>query len=65
MDANSFYEQKQDSYNTYKELMHYLTICKMVNGNLITIWHNNFLGTAKAFNGWKEIYEQFIAQVQQ
>jgi hypothetical protein len=65
MDANSYYEQKQNSQQTYDELMHYLSACKEVNGNLITIWHNNFLGTAREFEGWKEIYEQFIAQVQQ
>ena len=45
--------------------MHYLAVCKAVNGSLITIWHNNFLGTKKEFEGWKEIYEQFIVQVQQ
>lgn len=60
MDANSFYEQKQNPQNTLDELMHYLSICKQVNGTLITIWHNNFLGTAQVFKGWKEMYEQFI-----
>ena len=65
MDANAHYEQKQNAAQTFEELMHYYKICKTVNGTLITIWHNNFLGTAKEFAGWKEIYEQFIAQVQQ
>ncbi|MGB4846055.1 MAG: polysaccharide deacetylase family protein [Ferruginibacter sp.] len=65
MDANSFYEQRQNPQQTFSELMHYLSICKQVNGTLITIWHNNFLGTAGEFIGWKEIYEQFILQVQQ
>lgn len=60
MDANSFYEQKQNPQNTLEELMHYLSICKQVNGTLITIWHNNFLGSATEFKGWKEMYEQFI-----
>lgn len=65
MDANSYYEQKQDAEQAYEELMHYYTVCKAVNGTLITIWHNNFLGTAKEFKGWKEVYSTFIAQVQQ
>jgi hypothetical protein len=65
MDANSFYEQKQNAAEAYEELMHYYNICKNVNGTLITIWHNNFLGTDKKFMGWREIYEKFIAQVQQ
>lgn len=65
MDANSFYEQKQNTHDTFTELLHYLSICKQAGGTLITIWHNNFLGTAKAFIGWKEMYEQFIVRVQQ
>lgn len=65
MEANSFYEQRSSAQEAYTELMHYYTQCKEVNGTLISIWHNNFLGTGKAFTGWKEAYEQFIAQVQQ
>ena len=65
MDANSYYEQKQNADQAYEELMHYYNVCKTVNGTLITIWHNNFLGTTKEFEGWKEMYSTFIAQVQQ
>ncbi|MEP7255248.1 MAG: polysaccharide deacetylase family protein [Ferruginibacter sp.] len=64
MDANSYYEQKQTSQQTMTELIHYLAVCKEVNGTLITIWHNNFLGATKEFDGWKDIYEKFIIQVQ-
>ena len=65
MEANAYYEQKQSIQQTYDELIHYLSVCKDVNGTLISIWHNNFLGTAKEFRGWREMYEQFITQVQQ
>ena len=65
MDANAYYEQKQDPVISLNELQHFLAVCKSVNGTLITIWHNNFLGTAKEFEGWKAMYEQFIAQAQQ
>jgi hypothetical protein len=65
MDANCYYEQKQNAEQAFVELIHYYNVCKAVNGTLITIWHNNFLGTAKEFGGWKEIYEKFIVQVQQ
>ena len=65
MDANSFYEQKLSAEQAYEELMHYYTACKNVNGTLISIWHNNFLGTDPQFAGWKICYEKFIAQVQQ
>lgn len=65
MDANCYYEQKQNAEQAYEELIHYYSICQRVNGDLITIWHNNFLGTAKEFEGWPEMYDRFIAQVQQ
>jgi hypothetical protein len=63
MEANSFYEQHFSAAQAYDELMHYLTICKAVNGTLITIWHNNFLGTAKGLEDWREMYERFIGVV--
>jgi hypothetical protein len=65
MDANCFYEQKLSVGESFEELMHYYQICKRVNGEMITIFHNNFLGTAKEFAGWPEIYKKFISQVQQ
>lgn len=65
MDANAYYEQRQKPDESLNELQHYLAICKKVNGTLITIWHNNFLGTGNDFKEWKGIYEQFIAQVPQ
>ncbi|MBK7375616.1 MAG: hypothetical protein IPJ02_08680 [Chitinophagaceae bacterium] len=65
MDANAYYEQKQSVRQTADELLHYSSVCKEVNGTLTSIWHNNFLGTAKEFTGWKELYEKFIALAQQ
>ena len=63
MDANSFYEQHFSAAQAYEEMMHYYKICKEVNGTLITIWHNNFLGTVKEFEGWREMYKEFIKVV--
>jgi hypothetical protein len=63
MDANAFYEQHLSAALAYEELLHYYKVCKEVNGTLITIWHNNFLGTAKEFEGWREMYEKFIGVV--
>ena len=64
MEANSFYEQQSTPQQAYDEVLHYYTTCKIINGTLITIWHNHFFGTDKLFAGWKEVYEKFIAQVQ-
>lgn len=63
MDANSYYEQHQSPEETWNELAHYYTIVKSVNGCLCTIWHNHFLGTDAAFNGWPELYEKFVMLV--
>jgi len=62
MEANSFYEQKFSAQQALGELQHYYQEIQSVNGLMITIWHNNFLGTAGQLAGWKEIYEQFIRE---
>jgi hypothetical protein len=30
---------------------------------MITIWHNNFLGTDREFMGWRDVYEIFLEEV--
>jgi hypothetical protein len=63
MEANSFYEQKNTSSDASKELMHYFSVCKNVGGQLITIWHNNFLGTTPEIQDWKNMYQHFISKL--
>jgi len=63
MEANSFFEQKYLPQRAYEEMMHYYNVIKDVNGTLITIWHNNFLGTYPLFSGWRDVYEEFVRQV--
>ena len=63
MDANCFYEQKLSVEESLTELLHFYKICKKLNTTLITILHNNFLGTGKEFKGWKELYIKFISQL--
>ena len=65
MDANAYYEQRLTPQSAYNELQYYHDTVKKVNGTLITIWHNNFLGTGATFAGWREIYERFIIQLRQ
>ena len=62
MDANSYYEQKYTPARAMDELMHYYRQVKKVNGLMITIWHNSFLGTDPAFAGWREVYEVFLKE---
>ena len=63
MEANSFFEQKYLPQRAYEEMMHYYSAVKNVNGELITIWHNNFLGTYPLFSGWRDVYEEFVETV--
>lgn len=63
MDANAYYEQKLSPDAAFEELKQYYQAVKSVNGNMITIWHNNFLGTDEEFAGWREVYEKFISIV--
>jgi hypothetical protein len=65
MDANSHYEQKQSPDTSYQEIMHYYHTCKKVNGFFIPIFHNNFLGEGREFEGWKELYIKFTSQLPQ
>ena len=60
MDANAYYEQQLDPEETLDEMLRYFQVIRAVNGTMITIWHNSFLGTDEEFRGWKEIYEQFV-----
>src|ERR1043166_6662277 len=61
MEANSYYEQKLSAAQAFEELKRYVDVVRSVNGTLITIWHKSFLGTAKQFKGWSEIYKKFIS----
>lgn len=60
MDANAYYEQKLTPQQAFEEMMRHYRIIKKVNGLMMTIWHNNFLGTDPAFKGWREVYEVFL-----
>jgi len=64
MDANSYYEQKLSPEAAYEELTQYCKTIKSINGTMISIWHNSFLGSDQEFAGWKEVYEKFVASMQ-
>jgi hypothetical protein len=65
MDANCFYEQKLTVEESFIELMNFYQVCQEAHAPLVTIFHNNFLGTGKMYEGWRELYFQFISQLQQ
>jgi hypothetical protein len=63
MDANSFFEQRLSPQQALEEMKQFYESTRSVNGTMITIWHNTFLGSDKLFAGWKEVYEQFIKEI--
>jgi hypothetical protein len=63
MDANAYYEQKQSPEESLEEMLKYFQRIKEVNGKMITVWHNSFLGTGKEFRGWREVYQRFLESV--
>jgi hypothetical protein len=62
MDANAYYEQGYNAPRARQELMHYYHHTRKVNGLMVTIWHNNFLGTDPQFAGWRDVYEIFLKE---
>jgi hypothetical protein len=63
MDANAYYEQKLSAQQAYDEMLHYYHQVRNVNGLLITLWHNNFLGGFSPLKHWKAMYVKFIKTV--
>lgn len=63
MEANSFYEQRYTVEQAAAEMRHYYKVTKEVNGLLITIWHNSFLGTEPSLMAWRDAYAGFIKEV--
>jgi hypothetical protein len=62
MDANAYYEQRLTAAQGMSELLHYYRHIRKVNGLMITIWHNSFLGADPEFAGWREVYEVFLKE---
>lgn len=65
MDANAYYKQKLSPSQAYDEIQYFYHAIRKINGTMITIWHNSFLGSGKKFRGWKEVYESFIKGIAQ
>ena len=63
MDANAYYEQGLSADAALLELIQFYEAIRTVNGTMITIWHNSFLGTAKEFSGWRQAYARFVSIV--
>lgn len=61
MDSTAIFDEKISAAEAYNEMLYYYNTCKMVNGTLITIVHNHFLGSDK--KDWRNIYEKFLDKI--
>ena len=62
MEANSFFEQQYSAEAAAKELQEYYNKVKMINGTLITIFHNHFLTQQEPWLPWRNMYADFIGK---
>ena len=60
MDANACFEQKLTAEQASHELQQYFDIVKSAGGEMITIFHNNFLTQQKQWIKWSEMYAAFL-----
>ena len=58
MDSTAIFEEKIQAAEAYNEMLYYYNTCKAVNGTMITVMHNHFLGDDKI--EWRNIYEKFL-----
>lgn len=63
MEANSYYELKHTPAQAKEEMRRLYDAVRSIEGTFIMIWHNSFLGTEKIYEGWREVYAEFITEV--
>jgi hypothetical protein len=64
MDTTALYDNHMDAGGAFAELATMADALKKANSTLNTIFHNFSLGTAAEWEGWKNGYEKFLAQMQ-
>lgn len=57
MDATLKYYLKVDGEEAMKQIKVIIDEVKHVNGNFISLWHNESLGNLPEWEGWKELFE--------
>jgi len=64
MDSTAIFEQHSTEEQAFREIKAFAQEIKKVNGIMITIWHNNYLGTDPLFRGWKNVYKKFVESLE-
>ena len=60
MDSTAVFQQRETEEMALTELQHYFDIVKSVNGELITLFHNDFLTEQPEWMGWRKMYADFL-----
>jgi len=63
MDTAAFYHLHYSPAQALHELFQLAEVVKKVNGEMITLFHNESLGTDRQWKGWREAYEEFVKTV--
>jgi hypothetical protein len=60
MEANSYFEQKQDAKTSFAELNAYQNKLRQTGGLFCIIWHNSFLTNEPHWREWREGYGEWL-----
>ena len=63
MEATSYYNLGLDAAAALAELNGYRAALDAVGGKLTAIWHNNSLGEAPRWIGWRGVYKDFLTSI--
>ncbi|MCR6721639.1 MAG: polysaccharide deacetylase family protein [Chitinophagaceae bacterium] len=63
MEANSFFEQKQNAEEGLAEMRRYYDVVKNTGGLFCMIWHNSFLTETAIWAEWRKGYEKFLVSL--
>jgi len=64
MDATFHYYLKISPEKSFEEIKKIIDEVKAVEGNLISLWHNESLSNFRNWKGWKAVYEGMLAYIQ-
>ena len=60
MDSTAIFEQELNEEEAIQELIILYEAIKKVDGLMITVMHNNYVGSDERFAGWIILYEKFL-----
>jgi hypothetical protein len=63
MDSTAIFEQQLTVEQAFHEMKTLSLKVKSVNGLMITIAHNNYLGSDPKFQDWKKNYGSFLLEM--